>query len=450
MYPGPGGRLCYTDPRMHRCAVLLVMAVAAAGLRAAAAAEPVADASNLPAARPEPAGALVARARVALAAAPVGNPAAEMQALRKAEIWLRQALAQQPHEVSALVALGDVLVRTDRAAEAVPTIERACALAHGPNQVFPCSLALAAAQAHAGQFVEALREYDRHLEIADPRTLPTVHTRAAELHMALGRLDEAEARFGKAIDLFDQEPGGPERDSKRALAFYGLAVAQDRAARDAEARHTVWQALAYDPVLALLDAAADPYSGAALVPAANVHYYRGLALSVSGKGSEAMQAFQRFLAAEPDGRYRKQAENHLLGLAAAGAEEPPRPPRRARVVATATVRADGPLPAPLIDAAWRSRPRLLEPCMDAVPDSAPDTLRISLSIEIDARGVSRQVVVKLGSEVGFGVSLAWRGFEACVCRRVKAGLRVVRPTRRSVTSARLEIVLAIRSQDADP
>ena len=108
------------------------------------------------------------------------------------------------------------------------------------------------------------------------------------------------------------------------------------------------------------------------------------------------------------------------------------------------------LPAPSIDAAWRSRPRLLEPCLDAVPDSAPSTLRMSLSLEIDARGISRQVAVKLGSEVGFGVSPAWRGFEPCVSRRVKSGLRVARPTRQMVTSARLETVLAIRRQDADP
>jgi tetratricopeptide (TPR) repeat protein len=432
---------------MFRRAVLLVFAVAAAGARAVAA-QPAGDAGNPQDARTEPAGALMARARVELSAAPVGSPAAEKQALQRAEIWLRQALAQQPSDVSALRVLGDVLVRTDRAGEAVTTLERACSLARGPNQVFPCSLALAAARAHAGQLVEALREYDRHLEIADPRTLPVVHTRAAELHMALGRLDEAEARFGKAIDLPEQHR--PELDSTRALALYGLAVAQDRAARDLDARQTMARALGCDPELALLDAAADPFSGAALVPAAEVHYYRGLALSVSGKGNEAMQAFRRFLAAQPDGRWRRQAENHLLELAAAGAEDPPRPPRRARVVAAATVRADGPLPAPLIDAAWRSRPRLLDPCLGAVPDSAPSTLRMSLSLEIDARGVLRQVAVELGGDAGYGFSPAWRGFAACVSRRVKSGLRVTRPTRQSVTSARLEIVLAIRRQEADP
>jgi tetratricopeptide (TPR) repeat protein len=432
---------------MVRLAVLVVMAVSAA-LRAAA--QPATDAGSMPDARSEVAGGLLARARVALSVAPVGNPGAEKQELAEAESWLRRALAQQPQDVSALVALGEVLVRTDRASQAVTMLEHACSLARGPNEVFPCSLQLAAARAQAGQLLEALREYDRHLEIADPRTLPTVHTRAAELHMALGQLDEAVARFGKAIALLEQGQNRPERDSQRALALYGLAVAQDRAARDLDARQAMGRALSHDPGLVLLDAAADPYSGSALVPAAEVHYYRGLALAFSGKGAEAMQAFLRFLALQPDGRWRMQAENHLLELAAAGAEEPPRPPRRARVVAAATVQADGPLPAPLIDAAWRSRPRLLEPCMDAVPDSAPSALRMSLSIEIDARGVLRRVAVELGADVGFGVSPAWRGFEACVSRRVKFGLRVARPTRQAVTSARLEVVLAIRRQDADP
>jgi tetratricopeptide (TPR) repeat protein len=434
---------------MVRCAALVVSAVVAASFRAAAAG-PAADAGNPADARFEAAGALVARARVELSATPVGNPAEAKQSLRRAEAWLRQALAQQPRDVFALLALGDVLARTGRAGEAVPIIERACALARGPAEVFPCSLALAAARAHAGQLVDALREYDRHLEIADPRTLPTVHIKAAELQMALGRLDQAEARFDKAIGLLDQGQIRPGRDSQRALALYGLAVAHDRAARDLDARQAMGQALGHDPGMALLDAAADPYSGAALVPAAEVHYYRGLALVVLGKGAEAMQAFQRFLALQPDSRWRKQAESHLHALEAAGAEAPPRPPRRARVVAAATVLSEGPLPAPLIDAAWRSRPRLLQPCLDAVPDSAPNTLRMSLSLEIDARGVLRQVAVELGPDVGFGVSPAWLDFEACVSRRVKSGLRVARPTRHAVTSARLEIVLAIRRQDADP
>jgi tetratricopeptide (TPR) repeat protein len=268
--------------------------------------------------------------------------------------------------------------------------------------------------------------------------------------MALGRLDQAEARFGQAVSLLDQGKDQPGRDQQRALALYGLAVVHDRAARDFDARLVMARALGYDPGLALLDAAADPYAGAALVPAAEVHYYRGLALSVSGRGAEAMQAFQRFVALQPDSRWRKQAENHLFELAAAGAEDPPPTPRRARVVAAVTVQSEGPLPAPLIDAAWRSRPRLLQPCLDAVPASAPNTLRMSLSLEIDARGVLRQVAVKLGSDVGFGVSSAWRGFAACVSRRVKSGLRMAQPTRHSVTSARLEIVLAIRRQDAHP
>ena len=434
---------------MVRCAALLVMAVVAASFRVAAAG-PAADAGNPPDARSEPASALVARARVELSAAPVGNPAAETQALHRAESWLREALAQQPQGISALLALGEVLVRTGRTGEAVSTIERACVVARGPAEVFPCSLALADARAHAGQFSEALREYDRHLEIANPRTLPTVHTRAAELHMALGRLDQAEARFGQAVSLLDQGKDQPGRDQQRALALYGLAVVHDRAARDFDARLVMARALGYDPGLALLDAAADPYAGAALVPAAEVHYYRGLALSVSGRGAEAMQAFQRFVALQPDSRWRKQAKNHLFELAAAGAEDPPPTPRRARVVAAVTVQSEGPLPAPLIDAAWRSRPRLLQPCLDAVPASAPNTLRMSLSLEIDARGVLRQVAVKLGSDVGFGVSSAWRGFAACVSRRVKSGLQVAPPTRHSVTSARLEIVLAIRRQDAHP
>jgi len=433
---------------MLACA-LFVVVVAGTGVPSdAQAAQPAGDAGPLRDARSQTAPDLLARARVELSAAPAGNLAAEKQALAKAETWLRQALAQQPHDYLALLELGEVLVRQGRAGEALPTLEGACALARGPNEVFPCSLRLAAARAHAGQFAQALAEYDRHLEISDPRTLPAVHAKAAELLMALGRLGEAQARFEKAIGLLDQ--GQYRFESQRALALYGLAMAQDRAGRGRDARQTTWRALVVDPGLALLAAASDPYSGAALVPAEDVHYATGLALAIQGEGAAAMRAFKRFVAAAPDSRWRKQAEGHLLELAAAGTEEPPQPPRHASVVAAATVRADGPLPAPLIDAAWRSRPRLLEPCMGMVPDSAPATLRLSLSLTIDGRGALRRVALDLGPDVGFGVSPGWRGFETCVLRRVKSGLRIVRPARQAVTSARLELVLAIRGQGAAP
>ena len=79
-----------------------------------------------------------------------------------------------------------------------------------------------------------------------------------------------------------------------------------------------------------------------------------------------------------------------------------------------------------------------------------ETLRVSLSLEIDNRGVLRQVAVDLGKDVGFGVSPVWRAFETCVSHRVKSGLRLARPARRAVTSARLELVLAIGGQGASP
>ena len=402
--------------------------------------------SGLPrGAQSETAAELVARARVELNAAPTAK-----QSLIKAESWLRQAMALQPQEVFPRMELAEVLVRQGRAAEAVPFLERGCAFARGPNQVFPCSLALAAARAQSGQFALALAEYDRHLEIADPRTLPLVHAKAGELLMALHRPSEAQGRFAQALALLDHEPEGPERLRNRALVLYGLAVAQDRSDSAPDARQTMWRALACDPSLALLDAAGAPYSAVALVPAVDVHYYRGLALDVSGQGGAAMQAFKRFVAEAPNGRWRRMAEDHLLELAASGMEAPPPAPHRARLVAAATVRSDGPLPAPLIDAAWRMRPNLIEPCLDAVPDSAPTTLRVSLSLEIDNRGVLRQVAVDLGKDVGFGVSPVWRAFETCVSHRVKSGLRLARPARRAVTSARLELVLAIGGQGASP
>jgi tetratricopeptide (TPR) repeat protein len=388
---------------------------------------------------------LLARARVELArpAQPDTNSGAER--LVRVEAWLRQAVGLAPDHFAAHLLLAEVILSEGHAADAITAFERACALAHGPGEVFPCSRRLADARALDGQYEDALAEYGRQLEIGDAHIVPAVLVRRAELLMALGRLAEAEASFAKAVALLGQSTASREQETILARALFGQAVASDRAGRDGEARRIMWRALAMDASLSSLA----PEGGAALgtehpfLPIGDVYYYRGLALLVLGDAQAALAAFNQFVTSAAASRWRKRAEDHLLALAASGADVPPAQPRHGIVVASATVDARGPLPAPLIDAAWKIRPRLLEPCVVQLPANAPRILRVPLLLEIDSNGIPRRAEVQMDVSADFGLSSDWRAFAACVERRVAAGLRTVRPSNMRRTSARIELVLAI-------
>jgi hypothetical protein len=388
---------------------------------------------------------LLARARVELARPVQPSANSGVERLERVEGWLRHAVGLAPDHFAAHLLLAEVILREGRAADAITAFERACALARGPGEVFPCGRGLAAARALDGQYEDALDEYARQLEIGDAQIVPDVLVRRAELLMALGRLVDAEASFAKAIARIAGAPVPHDQQAILARALFGQAVSLDRAGRDGEARRIMWRAIAMDSSLSSLA----PEGGAALgterpfLPIGDVYYYRGLALLVLGDAQAALDAFKQFVASTAASRWRKRAEDHLLALAASGADAPAAQPRHGTVVASATVDARGPLPAPLIDAAWKSHPRLLEPCMARLPPNAPRILRVPLLLEIDGKGISRRARVQLGEDSDFGLSNDWRDFAACVERRVEAGLHTVRPSDMRRTSARIELVLAI-------
>jgi hypothetical protein len=188
----------------------------------------------------------------------------------------------------------------------------------------------------------------------------------------------------------------------------------------------------HDPRLAILDAARDGRSDVFFVPPGDVHYYRGLALMVMGRPREATDAFQRFVSEQRQSRWTKRAEAHLLALAA-GADGRPR--SRFKLVASGTVHADEGLSAPLIDAALRSHPDLLEPCLDEAPGTINEATRLSLEIDFDGAGVVQ--AVKGGGD-------AWSSFVGCAARRLRVGLRVPRLAGSKPAGVRLDLVLAVR------
>src|SRR6185369_8850223 len=98
--------------------------------------------------------------------------------------------------------------------------------------------------------------------------------------------------------------------------------------------------------------------------------------------------------------------------------------------------------APLIDAAWRDRPQILDGCLDvaasaaaAGPTPARATVRFAIEIEIDARGAVTHAVAKAPPPLD-------GAFARCAEAAVRDGLRVPPPGRGRPTHARMELVVA--------
>jgi hypothetical protein len=105
------------------------------------------------------------------------------------------------------------------------------------------------------------------------------------------------------------------------------------------------------------------------------------------------------------------------------------------------------VPAPLVDAAWRDRPRLIDDCLaDGVRGGrlGPRVgFRFAVELELDARGVVTRAVAKAAAPAA---SLD-AAFARCVETAVRAGLRVPRPRRARATQARVEILVGLASGD---
>lgn len=177
--------------------------------------------------------------------------------------------------------------------------EEAChALAH---------LAARGGSGAAALLERGVREYDHWLALADeedPFYAPLVainYANAAELAMALGRLDEAIPLYLRAVDIQGME----------ALPRYGLAVALDRDGQEEKARMVMKQALEMDSQMAQLHK-----PGVYFVPDGEIHYYEALAYQVAGKNAAAISSYQDFLARtrSENQSYLQRARAHLDDL----------------------------------------------------------------------------------------------------------------------------------------
>jgi tetratricopeptide (TPR) repeat protein len=426
---------------------VVALAVGDGGQRDAAAAAPLWE-------RAEESTQAEANARLSEAESILGATADDASAptkLGRAEGLLRAALADAPDDYRAWIALADVEARLARPADALTALARACPSAPRGPIATSCWFRLGIERSRAARFPEALVAYERIIALGDPEG--AAYTNAAEILMALGRLPEAAARYREAIQLDTPVTGRIESPYGLSLSTYGLAVALDRDGAPDAAREMMARALALDPRHAKLTAAEQVGGDVFFVPEGDVYYYLGLASEMGGHVDDAEAAFQEFLSRLPRSPWAPRARAHidaLLALERAASHAPPAgeaAPRlpTLRVVAAGTVLARGPVPAPLVDAAWRERPHLVDDCLSEAVGAgrlAPrDGFRFAVELELDATGAVADATVEAAAPLD-------AVFSRCVQAAVRAGLRVPRPRRARPTRVRVEILVGLSNGEA--
>jgi tetratricopeptide (TPR) repeat protein len=386
--------------------------------------------------------AAAARLRAADAAQAGRNDAG---ARAETERQLREAVRIFPEGFEGQRRLGELLASGGRArsTEALAVLDRARHLAPSRAEEARVWLQVGVLRSRLGLYHEALAAYERQIAVAPLD--PVAVGNSAELLMALGRLPEAIERYREAAALEERATDKRARNHQAALTYFGLGVALDRAGRTVAAREAVGRGLALDSGLGSLQPALHAEGDLYLVPAHDVYYYLGLARQVRGQPDESAAAFREYLARAEGSSYAARAREHLERLGEARRPRLPLVPDgdklRMRVAGEATVAADGPIVAPLIDAAWRLDPALLDRCLEDVAlttkgsASGERRFRLSLALEIDGRGrvvhVRAQVPAELDPALG-----------TCVEDALRARLRLARSAGKKPTKARVEVLLA--------
>jgi tetratricopeptide (TPR) repeat protein len=389
---------------------------------------------------------LLTEAEGLLAAAAARRPAPGTPGAR-AEALVRRALALVPDDFRGLAALAEVDERAGRADAALADLQRACARASNAGVAGTCWFRVGIERSRRGRFAEAVAAYEQRLAVGAGAGDATVHVNLGESLMALGRLDDADARYREALRL--EAPVAVRIEDRHGLllATYGLAVVLDRAGEAVAAREMMARALSLDPRASQLEAAREPGGDVFFVPEGDVYYYLGLAFEVAERIDDAEAAFQEFGERLPNSPWLGRARAHIATLEIMGRGDERGRAARAmpplRVTAAGTVLARGPIPAPLVDAAWRQRPGMLDDCFEEATllVTARQGFRFALELDLDAAGAVTTVVVQAAPPLA---DLATGPFARCVEAAVRAGLRVSRPRTAKPTHARVELLVGGR------
>jgi tetratricopeptide (TPR) repeat protein len=155
-------------------------------------------------------------------------------------------------------------------------------------------------QARAGKLADAERTLAE--TAASGNAAGEVWMRLGEVRIAMGKLDEAIAALGSALEATD--------GNAQAMIHFLLAEAYDRARRPGDALAEAAEGVKLDRQHAVLHNPVIPLLGAG-----EAYYMLGLAHSADPAQPEyALAYFRRFLKEAPDSPWRKRAEDHLRDL----------------------------------------------------------------------------------------------------------------------------------------
>jgi tetratricopeptide (TPR) repeat protein len=232
--------------------------------------------------------------------------------------------------------------------KAVEVLLRARRLDNGGLEAREIASQLGIVYSRLGRFADALAEYDRALRLVHGARLgapliydlddnAVLYGNSAETLMALGRLDEAIARYQRAAEL-SQAPS-----ASWELAQWGLGIALDRDGQEEGAVQAVDRALSADPGLTRLNDEEVFFE-----PPGDQHYYLGLGHAVAFSRwnapldlARAVQAFERYLAVKPALPHAARARAHLARLQAHKLGPAPPPPVAFHLPAGRTFEAMG-------------------------------------------------------------------------------------------------------------
>lgn len=221
---------------------------------------------------------------------------------RSAVQTLRAVGARCANDRDALESAGEALLGLREFPDGRLLLERARQLADAapdkPEREALLAFHLGFAREVTGDLDGAIEEH-RRLEAAGGLPPPNqylVHYDLGDELMAAGRLAEAIDEYRRAVALAPDKP----------VPRLALAVALDRDGQLDRAHAEANVAVTLDPDLRLVSS--DDY---VFVPAADLHYYRGLALLTRGSVAEARLELRTFVRDLPDGPYTATARARL-------------------------------------------------------------------------------------------------------------------------------------------
>src|SRR6185295_1258993 len=193
-----------------------------------------------------------------------------------AERHLREAVRYAPASFEVWQGLADVLALAGRPRDAIAAATTARRFAATPAAEARAWFRIGVEESRLGAYARSLDAYERALGGGGELDSAAAGN-SAEMLMAEGRLDEAIARYREAVAIEEQATDRRGHSQSLALAYFGLAVALDRADRPAAAREAVGRAVALDRGLATLQLALVGSGDVSFLPPADVYYYLGLA-----------------------------------------------------------------------------------------------------------------------------------------------------------------------------